>query len=77
MPTSLKRIPRSLSVPVFRKTPRRLVNVLLFKLRDMRVATVGALSAGLRLITASLMSNYEQWVFNLKPAVRIYFAVSD
>ncbi|VDM59047.1 unnamed protein product [Angiostrongylus costaricensis] len=48
MPTSLKRIPRSLSVPVFRKTPRRLVNVLLFKLRDMRLATVGALSAGLR-----------------------------
>ncbi|KAK6023719.1 hypothetical protein OSTOST_10485, partial [Ostertagia ostertagi] len=41
MPTSSKRIPRSVSAPVFRKTSRRLVNVLLFKLRDMRIATRG------------------------------------
>ncbi|ETN74459.1 hypothetical protein NECAME_12959 [Necator americanus] len=37
-----KRIPRSLSAPVFRKTSRRLVNVLLFKLRDMRIATAAS-----------------------------------
>lgn len=48
MPTTSKRIPRSVSAPVFRKTSRRLVNVLLFKLRDMRIATVGAISCRMR-----------------------------
>uniref|UniRef100_A0A1I7X0K1 Uncharacterized protein n=1 Tax=Heterorhabditis bacteriophora TaxID=37862 RepID=A0A1I7X0K1_HETBA len=55
MPT--KRLPRSLSAPVFQKSSKRLVNVLLFKLREMRVAAVGAITCGIEELSLITFDN--------------------